>query len=759
MSNDPGAAAQPPNIAGGKVGSPAHQPSPPVPGGGGGPPPPPPPGGGPPPPGQPPGGGGTGTPAPDPGAGGDSHRGPGGGRDYTDVASQVGGGQLVEQNHEHNRAMADFNRVDGDVMIGGTKFELSFGQGDAKIRVSRITAEEKAEPFVRTDAVTSFGAAVKDQCIIVLQGPRGYGKSAAMVRAMLRGLGDDAEMFYLDPATDLAAFSRLQIPEDSVLILKDLPRAAANRIDTDTLASIQSELRSRRSRLGITTERAGILTTSSAGILVVDLLTRPSPRQVFDRHLSILLRGHDVTKDTVLGWPGVSTLLDVQLDQDCSLADAARLATLLARARDEPDTAAARVRGQMTEYADEKVAQWFQRLGSLKAQCMAISLAVLNGLSRETVAREARVLENRILPAPDAANAPPVTNPFGPDATVSPSLLQARVETENRMTAHGMIVVQAMSYTERGYPGRVLRHVWREHDDGRAALVDWLRNLGGSTDLAVRVRAATAVGVLACEAMDYLHSQVILSWACHDDEVIRTSAAIALGPPAGDPMLRDTIRSLVADWARESSAGPLRATAARTYGGSIGLTSPTLALRELARLAAIDDLGLMIAIGNSYCELVLDGTAPLSGRVIGEIEKLAAERAREKQIVGRLALLGLSQLRGAPSALNDQGSRFRQWPSLLALCLVSAKMVASVARLWQLSLNDPDVGGLVTESLDDWAQAAEDVGELRQAFLALIIEVARDDRARRAVLRRARLWTGRDGKAPKTGQFVIEDLG
>ena len=659
----------------------------------------------------------------------------------------------------HNRALADFNQVDGDVMIGGNKFELSFGQGDAKIRVSRITAEERAEPFIRTDAVTSFGAAVRDQCVVVLQGPRGYGKSAAMVRTMLRGLGDDADMFYLDPATDLATFSCKQVPEDSVLILKDLPHAAANRIDTDTLTRIQSELRYRRCRLGITTEKAGVLVASSVGVLVIDLLTRPSPRQVFDRHLSVLLRGHDVTRETMLAWPGVSQLLDAQLGQDCSLADAARLATLLARARDEPDTAAARVRGQMTEYADEKVAQWFRRLDSLKAQCMAISLAVLNGLSRETVAREARVLENRILPAPDAANAPPVTNPFSPDATVSPSLLQARVEAENRMTAHGMIVVQALSYTELGYPGRVLRYVWREHDDGRAALVDWLRYLGGSTDLAVRVRAATAVGVLACEAMDYVHGQIILGWACHDDEVIRTSAAIALGPPAADPMLRDTVRSLVADWARESGARPLRATAARTYGRSIGLTSPTIALRELARMAAIDDLALMIAIGNSYCELVLDGTAALSGRVIGEIGKLAAERVREKQIVGRLALLGLSYLRGAPSALGDQSSRFRQWPSLLALCLVSAKMVAAVAQLWQLSLNDPDVGRLVGESLDDWAQAAEDVGELRQAFLALMIEVASDDRARRAVLRRAELWTGRDGKAPKTGQFVIEDLG
>ena len=167
-----------------------------------------------------------------------------------------------------------------------------------------------------------------------------------------------------------------------------------------------------------------------------------------------------------------------------------------------------------------------------------------------------------------------MTNPFGPDAAVSPSLLQAKVDTETRMTDHGPIVVQAMSYAERGYPGRVLRYVWREHDDGRPALVDWLRYLGGSPDLAVRVRAATAVGVLACEAMDYLYGQIILGWACDDDAVIRASAAIALGPPAARPDAAGHCPLAGGRLGQGEQRWPLRATAARTYGRSIGLNQP-----------------------------------------------------------------------------------------------------------------------------------------------------------------------------------------
>jgi hypothetical protein len=682
-----------------------------------------------------------------------------GGRSYADAANQVGGGQLFEQNRVHNRALADLqgNQVGGDIFFGD-KFELSFGQGGTRIRVRRITAEEFTEPFVRTPALDGLGASVSDQPLVVLQGPRGHGKCAALVRTLRRGLRDGAVMFYLDPLTNLATFSCAEVPEDSVLILQDLPESAADCLDTYAVERVQSELRARGCRLGITTSKAANLTTLSSGFLVLELEARPSPRQVFDRHLSELLLGTGVTRDAVLSWPDVRAMLDVQLGPDCSLADAARLATMLFRARDKPETAARRVRTQMTEYADEKVAQWFRKLDSLKAQCMAISLAVLNGLSREMIAREAQLLEARILPAPDAANAPAVTNPFGADAAISPSLLQAKVVTETGMTTHGPIVVRTMSYLEQGYPGQVLRYVWREHDDGRPALVDWLRHMGRSSDLAVQVRAATAVGVLACEAMDYIHSQIILDWACDDESVVRTSAAIALGPPASDPLVRDTVRSLVADWAKEGSLWPLRATAARTYGRSIGLNSPTLALRELARLAEIDDLALMIAISNSYCELVLDGTTPLSVRVLGEIEKLAADRTREKQIVGRLSLLGLSYLRGAPSVLNEHNSRFRLWPTLLAFGLANDRVAAAAGRLWGLSLNDPDVGSSVTESLDDWARAAEDIGELRPAFVSLMREVARDERARRAVLRRAQFWSNRNGKAPKTGHSVIEDL-
>jgi hypothetical protein len=661
-----------------------------------------------------------------------------------------------------SRALADLtdNQVAGDVVIGQKlEFGLSFGQGSTQLRVRRLTPEELTQPFIRTAEIDQLRTRVSDQPLVVLQGPRGYGKSAALVRMMRGRLRDGAAMFYLDPSTDLAMFSCAEVPEGSVLILQDLPDGAVGRLDRYAVERIQGELRTRECRLGITTGNAARLTAISANFLVVELTSRPAPREVFERHLTELLLGTGLSRDDVLGWPDVAPLLEVQLTRDCTLTDAARLATMLFRERDDPQSAAALVRARMTEYANERVAEWFRKLDSLKAQCMAISLAVLNGLSREVIANSARALEERILPAPDAPNAPAATNPFGPDAAVSPALLEAKVATESVMTDHGPIVVQTMSYRERGYPGRVLRYAWRDHDAARPAIVDWLRYLGRSGDSSVRVRAATAVGVLACQAMDYICDQIIAPWAHDKDADIRDSAAIALGPAADDRILGGTIRSLVTGWAAESSTWTLRAAAARTYGRSIGLNSPTSALRALAQLAEEDDLDLMIATANSYCELVLDGTTPLGVRVLGEAANLASDRMREKQLVGRFTLLGLSGLRGAPPTLGDRPDQLRPWPTLLVLAAANQHMTAPAARLWQLSLNDPDLGDIVRESLDDWALAAENSGELRDCFVDFMRWVAEDERARRTVVRRAQSWISSTGKAPKTGQCVIKDLG
>jgi hypothetical protein len=690
----------------------------------------------------------------------DAQRGRADGRSYADARNQVGT-NFASQYRTETEARNDFreSHIAGSVISDSNVFQLKLGSGTMQVRANQISAEELTAPFVSSPAAERLAEAISGYPFVVLYGPRGYGKRATLLWALRRQVHDDAELLYLDPSTDLAAFSCDEIPDHAVMIIQDVPDSMVDRLDEHTVKRIESELRAGDRRLAITTTRAASGAAHSTGFLVAELPTRPEPRQVFNRHLAKLLLGTGLAKDDVLSWPGVGVLI-AELGADISLGDAARLARLLSRAdRNQPDQVAVRVRAQMSEYADEKVAQWFRKLRTLKAQCMAISLAVLNGQSRELIAHQAALLEKRIMPAPNSPNAPAFINPLDEDATVSASLLDARVATETRMTEHGPIIIDAMTYREPGYPGQVLRYVWRAHDGARGAIVDWLRDLGASRDLTVRVRAATAAGVLACQALDFVHDQVISRWARHGNEEVRNSAAIALGPPAEEQLLSPTIRSLVGEWAAEDSDWRLRASAARAYGRTIGLASPTAALRALARLAEVDDIDLAIAAGNSYCELIFEGTGPLAVRVMTEVERLAADRKRESQATGRLTLLGLSYPRGAPPAMSEHEARLRDWPTLLVLALANAKLAESAARLWQLALNDPDIGGMARDSLDDWAEAAERSREMRDSLVRFLLWIAAENRGRQAITRRAQAWTQRDGRAPATGRSVLTALG
>lgn len=722
-----------------------------------------------------PGNAGPGGPAPEAGAAADGagpnpqepadgRRGMADGRGFAE-ARQVAA-NLTDQRRATQRALTDFdsNSIAGSVYAGNT-FNLAFGQGAAAVRASKVPEEDRFALFVPGPGADRLGKALEDQPLIILHGPPGAGKQAAVIWAFRRHLDDDVPMFHLHPETDLTAFTGAGLPDRSALIIADLPQAAADRLDEHALRHLEGELRARAMRLAITTSRFAGGAASGPGCLAFRFDERPGPREVFERHLAQRLLGSPVTKEDVLTWPGVAGLVSTSLTGDCALADAARLARLLSEARDDPARAAQTVGARENEYTDERIAQWFRGLPTLKAHCTAISLAVLNGESREVIAHEAARLERRILPSPDAPNAPAFSNPFGTSAAISPATLHARIADETRETEQGPVFIQSMSYLESGYPGRVLRHAWTAYDDGRSAIVEWLRSLGRSASLPVRVRAATATGVLARTAFDFLYDEVIRPWAQDFNDEIRESAAIALRPSAEDPVLAPTIRAVIEAMADQGNNWRLHATAARAWGGFLGAGDPRTALSMLASLAEEDDLDVMMSVAKSYAELAVDGPVTRSIHVLNEIIRVSTDRTREKQVTGRLTLLGLSYQRGAPPALARHEERLKDWPTLLLLALGNQTVADQVARLWQVTLPDRDLGSMALDSLDEWAQTAEEgKRDLRDSFVRFACWIADDDRARLAVLRRAELWATDGGRragapaAPETGRALLREL-
>src|SRR5262249_45751604 len=136
-------------------------------------------------------------------------------------------------------------------------------------------------------------------------------------------------------------------------------------------------------------------------------------------------------------------------------------------------------------------------------------------------------------------------NPFGVAVAVSPNALRAEAVPATRLTRYGPITHVVLRYRSRGFARSVLLHVWPEPATARAALVEWLDELGRVDDRRVRVCAATAVGLIACESFESIARRIVIPWAEDPHQLTRLSAAISLGLPASDPDVGDAVRALV----------------------------------------------------------------------------------------------------------------------------------------------------------------------------------------------------------------------
>jgi len=660
------------------------------------------------------------------------------------------------------RAQAEFNVAGTSIgdNIGRDKHTTVYqsfqGQGASTFRAYRLTPEDLAQPFVPGAGLAQLAAAVRSQRIVLVRGKVGAGKVSALLHTYGELPPDGALIVRLAPDTDLTVLSPEKLPENAALILPDLTASDAARLDGFTIDHLSSELEKRRSRLGITVG-TDVTVTASVKLAVVELGDRPNPRAVFDKHLATLLTSSAPARAALLADPEVRQLLDDRLVDDTTLEQAARLAAVLADQKDDPAAAAAAVRALTDRRDVEDCDRWFRDLPGLRAHCMAISLAVLNGLARELVSGAADDLEELIAPKPDpgTAQAPPA-NPFVTGSETSLSVLCAKTAPGTTSISTGDLPVTTMSYENRNYPRWVLRHAWQEHDTARPAIVKWLERLGRHENRSVRIRTATAVGMLAVESFTFVCPQIIVRWAWDEQAGTRDSAALALGPPASDPRLSAPVTELVERWSHDDGSPLLQATAARVQGGGGGLTRPSVSLRKLAALAEVDNADVAVAVAKSLGEMVTEGTNALAGRVVAEVGKWIATGDRQVRLAGRVAFLWLTYLRGTPRAVAaETGNKQYSMPTLLVLARHNPALVGPLSALWSNCLNSSDSYPWIHESLDGWAESVEPDLAARAHFVDLLRRSAIDPRTNRILVRQAGRWSGDGGAAPKTSEALL----
>lgn len=637
-------------------------------------------------------------------------------------------------------------------------FQTFVGQDDTEFRAYKLTPDELDLPFVACEGTSSLASTVRDRRFVIVRGPAGIGKAAALINALGEVLPDGSPVWRLEPGTDLRSLSFETFTEPTTILLPDLASADAAHLDDYTVNRLASQLEHSQGRLCVTVGE-GVALHSSSRTAVVELAEGPTPREVFDKHFARLLVAAPVERRALLADPQVRELLESQLGAGTTMERAGRVAQALADAKGDIASAAAVVGARLDRNQLEDCARWFRGLPNLRAHCMAIALAVLNGLPREFVSSAADRLEELIAPKPDLSVASvPVNNPFASTADVQLSVLLARSAPGTRSTYAGDLPSTVLRYVLPQYPLWVLGLVWREHDAARPAIVTWLEELGRHEDRSVRLRTSTAVGRLTLEAFDFVYPRIILKWALDDDPDYRDSAALALGPPAVDVRLQGPVRLLVQEWAQDENQPYLQATAARTLGESGGLARPSAALRQLATLAEIDNIDVAVAVAKSLGELVTKGTPALAGRVLTEVEQWARQTGRELRLVGRLAFLQLTHMRLTPEALRESYGNDGSLPTLLLLAQYNPSVRRQLAGLWADGLNSADVHTFLGGSLDSWADAVERKPEFRALFVGVMAHSSADPRTASILARAAERWSSHQGSAPNTAQALMQKL-
>ena len=459
---------------------------------------------------------------------------------------------------------------------------------------------------------------------------------------------------------------------------------------------------------------------------------------------------------------GVRAAIDQQLATGASCQLAADLAEVVSAAvadisaDDDPDLALDidKIGSWRSQQRAASFDVWFAELGDTRTRCFAIALAVLNGRPYDTVAAAARALyrkfsgPQRVILASEQEAEPEAMRPFRSPRAELLQRLRAVSEVTETPGPYGRSPVEAIEYRDASYTERVLRRAWSDYE-AQEVLVQWLGELASGTSDQVRVFAGTALGRLASWSFDMFSNNVLSQWAVSEQPGRRDAAAYALRVVAAESRLRENARSLVRAW-YHSGNSLAQATAARAYGVALGPADPVAAFHALERLAAVADILVAVAIGDSVADLLAAGTDEFAAWALSRLADLGQKPERS----GALHLIFLILADGlVVSPGVDEGTAVTavSWPYLLHLAVRSDSARIPIVDLWQRALNTTMLSGATEKIMTRWAAAAERDPAVLDAFLRLTRMIAYGDRQSRMILcQYASSWRSDDPLQPLT---------
>ncbi|MGC4807038.1 collagen-like triple helix repeat-containing protein [Micromonospora sp. DT233] len=663
--------------------------------------------------------------------------------------------------------------VIGGDQVGRDKFVVMLGdQEPAPLqRLSPLLAKPVRHAFVEPDDWPRVRSAYADKRIVILRAAPGQGKVTAAIR--LLQAPSDRRIFNLDRNVDLRQLAHwLNADTDST---DPLPRGAGfllcepagwGDVQGWMLQQLDDVLAGIDARLVLTIGSDAVLADQDLLDHVIDLPPAPDHARVLASHLRWRLGGDagggdaEERADRILADDALRAYIEEVFTAGAPRKRAADLALVISQELDGDTVDVARLRDRMAERHTEDFDIWFGGLPDVPSRCLAITLAVLNGLPYEVVVRAARALAERLDGPPEAGGGQqkpraPWRDPFGLTRRERERLLRARTRQVTSRGPWGPVQVEALEYVDDGYAGMVLEHVWRQyqlHDD----LLGWLVELADDrASEEMRVWAGTALGLLSTYAFDVVWTRALAPMAEHDRRYwLREVVAYALRVPAADGRLRPLVENLVASLYANRTLPLGQATAARVYGVSLGPFDAGRALAALDRLAMIDDVRIANGIGDSLADLLLQDQERNAPLVLSHITAWLNDRRRN--VAGQYVFLRLAdsltaevEVAGAPAGGGPHRPSV-SWPTLLMLADQHPRLRVVLVGMWQQVMNAGTFTNLTERVLASWAGLAEADQGVRLAFGRMLADVAtRSDRSRQLVKRVVAGWRATDNLRPQ----------
>ena len=626
--------------------------------------------------------------------------------------------------------------VMGDKYVGT---QILFGHADPKkLSIIKLSAEavDEANAFVNPGDYERIALFARDRHLLVLTGSAGVGRTATALHLLVAETGRRS-IYEVHSDADFALLADNTLPRGCGIIVRDVSAQAAATLDEFVLRRLDDMLAARGQRLIIsapasTSWGCGAVTATRT----VELGERPDAHAVLVRQLRWRLGAAKLARaDALLDRPDVAAVVSEYIGPDRPLADAARLAAILADTSTSPDAAAAARLG-MTSGSAADFEVWFDGLAGEedeRDQCYAVARAVLHGLSNEKVAAAGKQLERFLAPeTPEARDGRRPKRVFGSGNRARLTRVRAIQVPPTVIRPGDDSASPVIRFIRRDYPPRVLAHVWSEYDDARKDLTAWLRAVGDTPLEDVCVHAGVAVGALARVSYDHVFDEIVRPWALSGNVSQQDAAAVALQTIGADDRHAEQIRALMGEWTESNRAVSLQATAARVYGGGYGSEQLDTAVRVLTDLAEREHWPVVRAVAWSLSELIATQAPGAVERVFTLFGSWVGSRKAMLRNAGYLAFLF-----AAGDLVDEDGDPGRTaGKAPMFLRFDQDPRFAPIHRyLWVRVLNSTDIPKAARGVLTAWARSADENPRTRRALVELLREIALADRRAGSVVR------------------------